>query len=775
MRTLRILARATTARSLCVVLGLAACQDDLPATSASAGTSTSDVETTGGVPTSADETMGVVPTSGGSATGSASGSTTDISATDAPTTESPTTDASTTDAGGCGDGIVDVGEACDDGNQRPGDGCSPTCTFEGCGDGELSADEQCDDGQNGDPDDGCTDLCLLPACGDGLLQPGQGEQCDAGPDNSDAGACTLACQMAACGDGQVQADVEECDDGADNGPGSACNASCALNVCGDGDAGPGEACDDGNPVDDDGCSNACGLPSCGDGVVQVDEQCDAGPENSDTGACTLACLLPVCGDGFIQPGNDEQCDDGGDNGPDKPCDAACKAHVCGDGEKLPGEECDDGNMSDADTCSAMCAAQQVLQIEAGEYSCALLSGGRVKCWGNNESGLLGLGDKITRGDQPGEMGAALPYVDLGPGVVVASLASYQSHVCALTDAGTIKCWGQNDYGQLGLGDKDQRGDDPGEMGAALPFVDLGPGLKAKAVTVGGRFSCALITDGRIKCWGYNNIGELGLGDLNARGDVPGEMGANLPFVNLGPGVTATDIAAGFGHTCAVLSTGGLKCWGANIYGELGLGDKNPRGTQAAQMGANLPLVSLGSMVVDVSSGPYSSCALLVSGNVKCWGINFDGQLGLGNITPHGGNPGEMGANLPTVNLGPGNLVAAIHVGRNYACARLQSDGIKCWGANYHGVLGLGDKNQRGDGPNEMGNNLPLIDVGAGVTVVSLDAGNLVTCAVLSDGAAKCWGNNEKGQLGLGDTQLRGDGPGEMGDALPRVKLFSDAW
>ncbi|AKT40390.1 uncharacterized protein CMC5_045430 [Chondromyces crocatus] len=102
----------------------------------------------------------------------------------------------------------------------------------------------------------------------------------------------------------------------------------------------------------------------------------------------------------------------------------------------------------------------------------------------------------------------------------------------------------------------------------------------------------LLHDGRVKCWGYNDYGQLGLGDMEWRGDRPGEMGDSLPAVNLGTGKTAVALMAGGSHTCASLNDGTVKCWGSNDHDQLGLGDTDARGTSASHMGDNLPTVKL---------------------------------------------------------------------------------------------------------------------------------------------------------------------------------------
>jgi alpha-tubulin suppressor-like RCC1 family protein len=130
-------------------------------------------------------------------------------------------------------------------------------------------------------------------------------------------------------------------------------------------------------------------------------------------------------------------------------------------------------------------------------------------------------------------------------------AGYE-HACALLDDKSVKCWGGNWYGQLGLGDKKYRGDGPGEMGDNLPTVDLGTGRTATAIATGAHHTCVILDDKSVKCWGAGYDGRLGLGDTNNRGDEPGEMGDNLPTVDLDTGRTATAITPGRDHTCVLL-------------------------------------------------------------------------------------------------------------------------------------------------------------------------------------------------------------------------------
>lgn len=419
----------------------------------------------------------------------------------------------------------------------------------------------------------------------------------------------------------------------------------------------------------------------------------------------------------------------------------------------------------------LAACSPSLKITAGYgHTCAKLGDGSIKCWGGNDYGQLGLGDMQNRGDEPGEMGVNLPTVNLGTDrrvqkIVPWQLAAGDYHTCATLNNLTVKCWGSNHRGQLGLGDTNSRGDQPGEMGNNLPAVDLGTtenGERFIAVEIvaGSNHTCVRSNMEDVKCWGENFFGQLGLGDRNNRGDNANEMGNNLPIVDLGTDrngrkLTAVALAAEENGTCAALSNGKVKCWG---YGT---------GAGPGEMGDNLPAIELGTgtIVVGLTSGRYHTCAHLKTGSVKCWGQNTAGQLGLGNTAPY-----EAGDILPTVNIGTGKIAADIVAGHYHTCARVNYGAIKCWGANGAGQLGQGDTKNRGDGPGEMGDQLLPINFGSRISSDGLAAGADHTCAYLTDETIKCWGKNNFGQLGQGDSLNRGDGPNEMGDFLVPIDL-----
>lgn len=275
----------------------------------------------------------------------------------------------------CGDGFLRVGvEQCDDNNNVDGDLCSSTCRNEGCGNGTIDPGEMCDDGDNPPMGgDGCDVNCQLEDCGDGFVDVG--EECD----GSGAGVggetalCNIDCTTRECGDGKINATAgEQCD--AVDSMGNSLNAvnrdclpiSCRLNTCTDGNhntLGPNriETCDDGNQVATDGCNNTCQLASCGNGLIDPLEECDLGTANNNTGACTLGCKLARCGDAFTRTGV-EECDAGVDNNAEGPCLSICRFARCGDGfiqdNAVVGsgpttltETCDNGQANGVSTCT----------------------------------------------------------------------------------------------------------------------------------------------------------------------------------------------------------------------------------------------------------------------------------------------------------------------------------------------------------------------------------------------------------------------------------------
>ncbi len=395
----------------------------------------------------------------------------------------------------------------------------------------------------------------------------------------------------------------------------------------------------------------------------------------------------------------------------------------------------------------------VQQIGAGEnHSCALTAAGGVKCWGANYSGQLGDGTSTDRTE---------PVDVLGLTSGVRAIAVGHRHTCAVTNAGAMRCWGFNFFGQLGDGsDQDrltavdavglssgvvqiaaggrhtcalrgsglvncwgsngsfQLGNDGDENSQLTPTPVIGLIGTVTALDLGGDHSCVLIAGGTVKCWGRNDVGQLGNGD-NARSRRP------VDVVGLLPGVQS--IAVGQEHGCALQADSTLRCWGLNFSGQLGDGGSTqsfePRTT--TQLPAPMQAVSV---------GEEHSCGLSNAGAVLCWGLNFFGQLGDGSQTQR---------LLPGPVSGLNAGVSAIAIGGFHGCA-LRAGGVQCWGANAFGQLGNGSS----------GDQTTAVAVqGLADSVQAIAAGGQHSCA-LRGGGVRCWGHNFAGQLGDGSDQFR---------------------
>ena len=352
----------------------------------------------------------------------------------------------------------------------------------------------------------------------------------------------------------------------------------------------------------------------------------------------------------------------------------------------------------------------------------------------------------------------------------ASIALGADFGCALTLAG-VKCWGENLLGQLGRGDNGAVGQVVA-FGAAATPVDLGTGHTARAITSGRAHTCVILDDHGLKCWGANNHGQLGYGDTSGRGDWGGELGDNLPEVDLGAGRTALAVSAGGDHTCALLDDHTVKCWGANESGQAGVGTATDVGDGPGEMGDALSPVDLGGKgALEIAAGTAHTCAVDDEYRLHCWGRATEGQLGLGVTDPVGDAGGELGTlnrvSLPDYNVigvsaGPANTCAV--TAHTWAPVTTQ---LFCWGSGSTGVNGSGSAATLGDDAGETAALSP-VDLGTQISVVSVDVA-LHACAITSDGYGpdrlNCWGTGDAGQFGTGSTGVIGDDPGEMGNAL----------
>ena len=335
------------------------------------------------------------------------------------------------------------------------------------------------------------------------------------------------------------------------------------------------------------------------------------------------------------------------------------------------------------------------------HACAITTNGGVKCWGV----------PIYVGDG-GIADARLTPVDvIGLSSGVVAIAAGEVHTCALTALGGVKCWGDNFYGQLG----------DGTTTLSLTPVDV-VGLSSGVVAIAADrgHTCALMSLGGVKCWGWNDFGQLGDGSVISRL-------TPVQVVGLSTGVAS--IAVGYGHTCASLSFGGVKCWGWNTNRQIGDVTDIDRLTPVFVFGVS-------DRVVSMAAGGNHTCVVTNAGAVKCWGDGSFGQLGDGQ----GFIPDR-----PVDVVGLGSGVAIVGVGGSHSCAQTSAGAMRCWGYNAYGQIGDDTVLDRFTPSDVFG-------LGAGVAGVS--GGSYFTCALMTLGGVKCWGDNWSGQLGDGTTTQR---------------------
>jgi alpha-tubulin suppressor-like RCC1 family protein len=317
-------------------------------------------------------------------------------------------------------------------------------------------------------------------------------------------------------------------------------------------------------------------------------------------------------------------------------------------------------------------------VTGGSHTCSLLDSGFVRCWGNNTYGQLGYGHTSNVGD--GEPVTSEGYVTLGARAV--KLAAGRDHTCAVLNNGKVRCWGYNGYGQLGYGNTNNVGDNEWVWSAG----DVDVGGAVQDITAGGDHTCALLTNGKVRCWGYGGYGQLGYGNTLLIGD--NEAPSTAGDVDMG-GV-AIQVSAGAQHTCALLSTGRLVCWGRDYSGQLGypnyyywynVGDDE----KPAQVGT----VNTGSTVLQVATGAEHTCALLSNGSIKCWGAGTLGRLGYGNTALLSEPPAS------TIDLG-GASAYYLTAGGAHTCALLSTGQARCWGLGRNGRLGYASIINYGD-------------------------------------------------------------------------------
>lgn len=453
-------------------------------------------------------------------------------------------------------------------------------------------------------------------------------------------------------------------------------------------------------------------------------------------------VLCACGDGVCEAGARETT---------ATCPADCGAR-CGDAACNGGETAE-SCYEDCGACgNAICEPHEITNMSCcrdcgcpSAYSCE--EGACVPRLGNvngdaavDEHDVAGLEQAIAGG-------AALPFraasadVDCDGAVTARDLDALEAvlrgeqarlpchavedlalgllHTCALS-AGEVRCWGENTHGQLGT---------DAEASAALGAADapaLPLGRRVTALAAGNHHTCALDEAGRVTCWGRNDLGQLGRPTRSSE----------HRFSPLELGEPATMIRAGTNHTCALLESGAVKCWGDHRMGQLG----HPAASEDLE---HAPAVQFPHAVREIAAGGSHTCALLVNGEVRCWGLNTFGQLGLSHRRTIGDD--ERPDTEPAVRLG----APAQHIRAHWmhTCAILTGGEVVCWGDNLFGQLGYPFRTSVGD--DETPESVGTAPVGPGL--VDLALGQSRTCALYEDGAVRCWGLNSSGQLGQGHT------------------------
>ena len=364
----------------------------------------------------------------------------------------------------------------------------------------------------------------------------------------------------------------------------------------------------------------------------------------------------------------------------------------------------------------------VVELAARSYhTCARTSAGEVYCWGYNAFGQLGIGTTGREKGTPQKV-KGLP--------VAKELAAGSYHTCARTSAGEVYCWGNNDYGQLGINSTSWALASPQQVQGLTGAVEL---------VAGSEHTCALTSTGEVYCWGNNDYGQLGIGTTG------GEYGTPQVVID-NPLVGTVELAAGNAHTCALTSGGAVYCWGRNDSGQLGIGSTGEKyGTPQQVQG--LPVA------VELAAGRYHTCARTSAG-VYCWGLNTNGQLGIGSTS---------GAFTPQQVKGVGGNgflsgVVELAAGWQHTCARTSTDAggeVYCWGSNDYGRLGRGSTGGSSSTPQKV-KNPDGTGTGFLSGVVELAAGYQHTCARTSTeagGEVYCWGSNAYGKLGIGSTNV----------------------
>lgn len=401
------------------------------------------------------------------------------------------------------------------------------------------------------------------------------------------------------------------------------------------------------------------------------------------------------------------------------------------------------------------------------HTCALLVDETVSCWGANWFGQLGSGDPtrpaasaavVLAASKDDETNVSDEWTSVPvpvPGLKhQRQITAGRNHTCALGEDKRVRCWGSNEFGQLGTPD----------VGAAesawrtTPEVVEGLG-DVERISAGADFTCALLENRTVACWGVNWDNQLGNPSVPPGMPVDGAASPDLtdawsatpvPVVGL---TSVIAISAGGFHVCALLSDARLVCWGDNGRGQLGSSTVPLSGGGRQARTPTPALVEIEGPVVAVSAGRWHTCAVLEDGTVQCWGENRFGQLG----NPRKRGPDDVNSFVSTP-VGVVGVTSAIQVsaGGDSTCVLLRDGSAVCFGSDERGQLGSGAEDER---PTRWTDAAESLDLEGPVSSVSVATSH--ACAV-AGGAVSCWGANGAGQVGSpadpGGDATRGEAP-----------------
>eukprot|EP00004_Rigifila_ramosa_P022828 TRINITY_DN6320_c0_g1_i1.p1 TRINITY_DN6320_c0_g1~~TRINITY_DN6320_c0_g1_i1.p1 ORF type:complete len:1876 (+),score=264.68 TRINITY_DN6320_c0_g1_i1:886-6513(+) len=322
------------------------------------------------------------------------------------------------------------------------------------------------------------------------------------------------------------------------------------------------------------------------------------------------------------------------------------------------------------------------------------------------------------------------------GYLPVMLRSGNNHACVgIADLGMLYCWGFNGYGQLGIGNSNNIGDVPGEMPPATATNVGGPFLDLILAPFHG---CVITVARTARCWGAGGSGQLGNGQTVDIGDNFGEM----PPAEIAVAGPVMQLALGQWSTCSLTTLSRVQCWGGNYYGQLGQGN-------VVNTAIPTPVLNLGTYVISfMDAGSGHCCILTAAATVACWGRNWEGRLGIGTNIHVGDQAGQM----PPATANVGGSVIQISLGRYHSCALLQTGQSVCWGHGAYGQLGVGSWTNIGDGAGEM----PPVAIALPQPVYALAPGGEydgsgdrgTTCVLFVTGDVNCWGDNNYGESGI---------------------------